>query len=341
LLTRLINNVELGRDNRQQLVFDNFSDRPYSGLYTAAPWFGYEYREFTLQDTSGETIPYQMIRSEAAVNRKRIVLPLSLAPGERKIVYLNQDIPYTNDKELSAELAVAIDWVCKHISFQLMADDSDTWTHALKRYTGEVKYFWQPESSQFMIAENGPLCISARAAWDCPACNIVLSVVKHADDAAVRLGIKVGYHGRQELLKMNYKPEKSVKSYLAGCPGSQFERELDGRELPLHDFVQLDSTAFVSRDIYAIDSPGEDSDCFRLTLLRSPFYANHGPFTVASTDDYPLTEQGEYFFNCTIIPDADAEKINAEIICQSEVIMFSESTRGCNRTYMADIIQEQ
>ena len=340
LLTRRVNNAELGRDNRQQLVLDNFSNRAYSGIYTAAPWFGYAegvaYRQFTLQDKDGNTIPHQLIRCEAAVNQYRVLFPLTLAPGERKLIYINRETAYNSEREISAELFKAVETVCNSFSFQVMEDESDTWTHGLKRYTGKIKYEWKPESDKFLTAENGSIFAVAKAAWNCPACDIVLSVIKYADDPAIRLGIQVEYHGRQELLKLSYKPATPVKTYIAGCPGNRFERELDGRELPLHDFVKLDSTALVSRDIYAIDSPGEGSDAFRMTLLRSPFYAHHEPFVVAPTDDFPLTEQGEHFFNCTIIPDADAEKIEAEITRQSGVVMFSESTRGCNREYLDD-----
>ena len=340
MLTRRLNNKTLGRDNRQQLVLDNFSDRPYSGMYTAAPWFGYEekieYRQFTLQDENGNTIPHQLIRSEAAVNHNRIVFPLTLAAGERKIVYINREFAYANSFDLSAELEKAVAAVCKKISFQIMEDDSDTWTHGLKRYTGKLKYEWKPEKEAFLTAENGSLFAVAKAAWKCPACDIVLSVSKYAGEAEIRLGIQVEYHGRQELLKMSYLPDAAVKKYIAGCPGNVFEREVDGRELPMHDFVKLDDTALVSRDIYAIDSPGEGSEAFRMTLLRSPFYAHHEPFVIKPTDDYPLTEQGEHFFNCTIIPEADTEKIEAEVTRQSNVVTFSESTRGCNRNYLAE-----
>ena len=340
LLTRRLNNAALGRDNRQQLVFDNNSTQDYSGMYTAAPWFGYEegleYRKFTLQDKDGNTVPHQIIRCEAAVNQNRVVFPLTLKAGERKVLYINRETAYTASGDLSGELAKAVETVCKQFSFQLMADDSDTWTHGLKRYTGEVKYQWQPEADKFLTAENGPLFSVAKAAWKCPACDVVLSVIKYANDPAIRIGIQVEYHGRQEMLKLSYRPVSAVKEYLAGCPGSSFQREVDGRELPMHNFVKLDDTALVSRDIYAIDSPGEDSDAFRMTLLRSPFYAHHEPFVVQPTDDYPLTEQGEHFFNCTIIPEADMAKIEAEVVRQSNVVMFSESTRGCNREYLGD-----
>ena len=217
-----------------------------------------------------------------------------------------------------------------------MKDPSDTWSHRLTRYTGEVEYTWTPDSGTFFPGENGSLVSSARTEWQSPACSIILTVLKYAGEKEIRIKMQIGYHGRQELLKLHYHPDCSVEKYTAGCPGTEFERTVDGRELPLHNFVQIGNTALVSRDIYAIDSPGEDSGDFRMTLLRSPFYANHEPYEVIPTDDFPLTEQGEFYFDLTVIPDACPQEIEAEILRQSKIIMGSECTRGCNRDYIID-----
>ena len=270
------------------------------------------------------------------MNRLRMVFPLDIKGEERKIIYIDRACSNPSAHDFNGNLQEALTKVCNRFSFLLLEDNSDTWSHNLKRFTGQVKYQWQPAVSDFTIKENGPLFIQAESSWTCPACRIVLYVSKQDKDPGIRLGIQVDYHGKQELLKLCFRTGDKVKKYIAGCPGTHFERPIDGRELPLHDFVMLDSTALISRDIYAIDSPADDSGSFRMTLLRTPFYAHHTPYEVKENHHFPICEQGEFFFNLTLLENADLEAVQKEVQIQSNTIVFSESTFGCSREYLLD-----
>lgn len=336
-----LQNQYLAPDNRQQLIFDNFSRCDYRGVFSFEPWLTQEnsedYLRFTLKDCRGNIVPHQLVQGEAAVLvSPRIVFPLELKSGERKILFIDRSSGYQGEGDRLEYLNAAINWVCDHFSFKVMKDNSDTWSHRLTRYTGEVEYSWAPDREKFFHCENGSLLSSARTEWQSPVCRIILTVLKYAGEKEIRLKMQIGWHGRQQLLKLHYHAEGCVEKYTAGCPGGELERAVDGRELPLHNFVQIGKMALVSRDIYAIDSPGEDSADFRMTLLRSPYYANHEPCEVKPTDDFPLTEQGEFYFDLTVIPEAVRQDIEAEVIRQRKIIMSSECTRGCNRDYFSN-----
>ena len=116
-------------------------------------------------------------------------------------------------------------------------------------------------------------------------------------------------------------------------------RAADGRELPFYDFASLtggNNEAFtvVSRDICGCDVTKRGA--LRLTLLRSPYCANHDPRVVADPAEFPLCDRGMHEFEFTVFTGSpfDPEAVADEVDRQTKPIHFTESTRGCARLYV-------
>ena len=90
----------------------------------------------------------------------------------------------------------------------------------------------------------------------------------------------------------------------------------------------------VSRDIYGCDVTKRGK--LRLTLLRSPYCANHDPRVVENEAEFPVCDRGMHEFEFTVFAGApfDAEAVADEVNRQTRPVRSTESTLGCARQYL-------
>ena len=210
----------------------------------------------------------------------------------------------------------------------------------MTRYRGKAKYAWKLGVGKLLPVANGELLQVAAQKWSCPAGEFELEArVYPREPDAVRCRLRVYWNGRQDLAKLCFVPPFKVTGVRAGAPGGVIDRAADGRELPFYDFVSLagengDALTVVSRDIYGCDVTKRGA--LRLTLLRSPYYANHTPRVVENEADFPVCDRETHEFEFTVFTGTpfDAETVADETNRQTRPIRFTESTLGCARTYM-------
>jgi len=336
-------------DELQRAVFHNLSRRDFQGIVEFNPWLGY-YPPVTMRpcleflDESGDPILWQCLPGESASQRShRIALKLDVPAGGRRVVR----IKYTPDgaqlhgiDPKGAEKAVKAALRSLRARVDIIDDHSDTWSHDMTRYPGKAKYSWKLGTGKFRPVSKGDIMLVAFQKWSCPAGEFELEArIFPAEPAAVRCKLRVYWNGRQELAKLCFIPPFEVAGVRAGAPGGVISRAADGRELPLYDFVSLtgnDGRALTvaSRDIYGCDVTKRGT--LRLTLLRSPYYANHDPRVVADDDGFPVCDRGTHEFEFTVFSGVpfDAEAVADETNRQTEPIRFTESTLGCKRLYV-------
>lgn len=207
-------------------------------------------------------------------------------------------------------------------------------------YPGKAKFSWNIGTGKFRPFAGGGILYSALTSWKCDAGEFELEArVYRNEPGAVRCKLRVYWNGRQELAKLCFLPPFEVTGVRAGAPGGVIDRAADNRELPFYDFVSLagaNGKAFtvVSRDIYGCDVTKRGT--LRLTLLRSPYFANHDPRVVAETAEFPVCDRGMNEFEFAVFSGApfDLETVADEVNRQSKPVRFTESTRGCARIYV-------
>ena len=336
-------------DELQRAVFHNLSDRDRKGVIEFTPWLGY-YPPVTMRpnleflDESGDPIAWQSLPGEAASMRShKIALALDIPARGRRVVR----IKYTPDgaqlhgtAPKGAEKPVKAAVRSLRARLDVIDDPSDTWSHDMTRYPGKPKYSWKVGSGRFRPVANGELLQAAAQNWSCPAGEFELEArVYSSEPAAVRCKLRVYWNGRQELAKLRFKLPFKVTGVRAGAPGGIIDRQADNRELPFHNFVSLtgengDAFTVVSRDVYGCDVTKRGE--LRLTLLRSPYYANHTPRVVENEANFPVCDRGMHEFEFTVFSGTpfDAATIADEICRQSDPVHFTESTKGCARRYV-------
>lgn len=336
-------------DELQRAVFHNLSARDVKGLVEFNPWLGY-YPPVSMRpnleflDEAGDPIAWQSFPGESASLRShRIALALDIPAHGRRVVRIR----YTPDgaqlhgtDAKGAEKAVKAAVRALRAKLAILDDPSDTWSHDMTRYPGKAKYSQPLGVGKLRPVANGELMQIATWKWSCPAGEFELEArICRREPAAVRCKLRVYWNGRQELAKLCFKPPFQVTGVRAGAPGGVIDRAADNRELPFCDFVSLagangEAFTVVSRDVYGCDVTKRGT--LRLTLLRSPYYANHDPRVVENEADFPVCDRGTHEFEFTVFSGTpfDAETIADEVNRLSAPVHFTESTLGCARQYL-------
>ena len=347
-LHRLENDLAVP-DELQRAVFRNLGERDFSGVIEFTPWLGY-YPPVTMRpnlrifDEAGKELVWQSLPGESASLRShRIALKLDIPAGGRKVVRIAYDPsgPQLHGTPADgAEKAVKAAVRALRARLDIIDDPSDTWSHDMTRYPGRAKYSWNVGAGKLVPFAAGPLFQAALQSWRCDAGEFELEARTYPDEpGTVRCKLRAYWNGRQELAKLYFAPPFAVASVTAGCPGGTIRRAADGRELPFCDFVTLngengEAFSVASRDVFGCDVTRRGA--LRLTLLRSPYYANHQPRVVAENAEFPVCDRGTHEFEFTVLATrkADPEAVAAEIARLSKAVHFTESTLGCARRYL-------
>ena len=336
-------------DELQRAVFRNLSGRDHRGVVEFTPWLGY-YPPVTMRpnleflDEAGKPLVWQSFPGEGANMRShRIALALDVPADGRRVVrvrYTPDGAQLHGTDAKGSEKAVKAAVRALRARLDILDDPSDTWSHDMTRYPGKAKYSWKLGTGKFRPFADGRIMTSAMQSWKCPAGEFELEArVYRGEPGAIRCKLRVYWNGRQELAKLGFSPPFEVTGVRAGAPGGEIRREADNRELPFCDFVSLsgangEAFTVVSRDIYGCDVTKRGK--LRLTLLRSPYCANHDPRVVENEAEFPVCDRGMHEFEFTVFAGApfDAGAVADEVNRQTRPVRFTESTLGCARQYL-------
>ena len=345
---------------RQRIIFDNPSAGPFRGFVTFPPSLAecWKYGEpVSFYDTDGTPYPVQQIPSEESTNsRFAFIFPLQIPPRARKILELdyedpvitgsvqanrntlkNDDISVKTDKTGIVSLQRAgVEFLAAAPEAVVYPDPSDTWTHSVSGYTAApVSRFRQKGKWQSKIT--GPLYSELVAETKDDGGNTLNWYCGMFDSVpGIRLRLRLNWHSPQQLLKLHIKPAFNVKKRIDGIPGALLERALNGEEYPVFNRMTLagngHTLTLISSEIFSADVQPDGTA--RLTLVRSPHFAHHDPYTPERFARNGITDLGEHDFTLTILPDA-AEDVIAELLHSlKEPVYCSETTFGMSRRYI-------
>ena len=340
----------------QRAVFWNASDRPFDGYAEAEPWFGAipapGTGEFQLLDESGAVVPHQQLLSEAMVKfgwtMPHIMVRLKINPGELRILRMRPldqkpqladrvemgDRLIANDGDIACDLAEGRlrfgDYTLPMPRLELIDDPTDTWSHGVARYPGATLGEVQWSGTSQIQRGRGPMMASLVQHGTIGQSPIRAEWRVYAGEPFVELRLRVTWNERLRLLKLVLPTPAPVVGHTDGISGGQLDREADGKEVPIRDWMLMRSgdgpqLGIVTPDTFAGDIMPES---VRITLLRSCYLALHDPYA-GTTEHGMLADRGQHEFRFRFYcGKVSTEQLESSAHTLRRPPLYADLTRG-------------
>ncbi len=291
-------------DSRQRILLYNPSESVFEGYVEVEPWMEFNrWREhWQLETPAGEPIDYQLIDAEAPTQGMvRLTFACQIEPHGICVACINtnpaksleespqkQNVTVEHLLSISNALGdrVALGQSAEFIldgrtfSFPrlvLQHDTSDTWSHNIACYDEPVIDAVRIEQTR--LVAQGPLLASIMQTGRIEHSPFTATWRLYANHPGVMLDLHVDWVERHRVLKLVWDLPEVCQYRIDGIPGGSLQRQPEGKECPLQDWLQLvlaDSSrlAIACPDVFALDG---DAKCVRLTLLRGAIMAHHEP----------------------------------------------------------------
>lgn len=322
-------NRRLPTDRRQQIAIDNFSAETYDGLVEFEPWllFGLtddQAKEIRLEEKDGSLISSQILPVECQVGgRLRLTFPVRIRAKGRKIVYLT-----FGDATTSVSIRGRKSGFSPDFSFDVLKDVTDTWSHGIKGYPAGCDHALEATGPAERLLD-GPLVTDEGQHFrDAEGNTADLVIRREKGLRGVRLLLRLNWVTPREIVKLSLRPGFAVSSRIDGVSGGPLPRKPDGEEYPVFNFCRLigdgREIAAVSSDVFGADVQPDGT--LRLTLLRTPYFAHHDPYSIPDNCNGRVTDIGEHFYDIALLENPKDNDIAREVIRQSKPLRFSETT---------------
>lgn len=336
LITKYSRIPALNLDKKQKLVVTNTSSEPYEGYAEFEPWFGYDYQgnfEPVISFDEKE-IPHQIIPHESAAFGCRIIFPIRIKPKEtiqysvERVSKWDYEDPeweyassvfYNKNSSGITDVRFGLKKLFDSIEFEMIDDDSDTWSHDISKYNEKGEVF---KVNHWNAISNGILRGCLCGEFVCGNSTVSLQVISNYFEECLRLKLRVNWREKFKLLKMNFNTSSSIRKRLDGCQGNVMIERNGDQEYPIHNMISFnEEIGIVSQDVYSADVIGNK---IRLTLLRSPIFAHdkHWEYTEGVHFN---TDQGIHEFELAVVPFKEIWK---EVEKQTNPLIFREDTSG-------------
>jgi len=345
--------AKLPGDPLPRLVLANPGSVEFNGWHMARVWTERDWKaDWRLLDEEGMEIPFQRIGEEIG---HRCILFHSRIPADGLRTYrldLSQPRAITasrvrvasdrigNDSGLEIRAKVWGQEICcmdrvLPLGFHLVEDGTDTWSHDVVRYAEGPSKAIRWDSPE--IVDRGPLRAAFVQRGTIGDTRLTADWRVYADNSVAELVLDVDWRACQQVLKLVF-PLNGEQTRMDGTPGMALGRQNDSRERPLQDWTLTETVGVVCPDAWAIDASPER---VRLTLMRAPFYALHGPIPGV----YPraiLMDQGLHRFRFRFhLQPAKVETLQAEAMAFHRPPLDADVTQGMPTRYMRDGAQRR
>jgi alpha-mannosidase len=187
----------------------------------------------------------------------------------------------------------------------VLDDPSDTWSH------GVVRYEAAEQACQFLGAqavEAGPVRATVRLSFRWQSSRIDEDIYLDAGDGALGVRLRVEWADQAHLVKLVVPVAGAQDHAWASLPYGAIARPSDGREEVMQRWVDVTTpeggVTCVSDSTYAYDLAGGR---LRLTVLRSPRWADHGaPWPHDRGLEPSYTDQGTHHVSLLVLPHRSA-----------------------------------
>jgi alpha-mannosidase len=306
-----------------------------------------ELEGFSLKDADaltsedGAEVPHQLVRSEATTSgwRKRMAFTADLPAFGYRLYRVRPNTRATQFPDLHAtdttlenavfrlELDPATGGIARLTDKRVGADvfrgvaakgvvlhdPSDTWSHSVVRFENEIGTFGD---ATLMLLEVGPTRATIRSTARFQASTLIQEFTLYRDLERIDVRVTVDWHGKHQLLKLNFMPNVRFPKATYEIPHGSLERPCNGEEEPMQTWVDLTGVSSTTGALYGVSLLNDAKSSFSaleremayvdagLTVLRSPIYAHHDPYKPTPDGDYRYMDQGEQRFHYAILPHA-------------------------------------
>lgn len=171
----------------------------------------------------------------------------------------------------------------------------DTWSHALNFFDEKIGEFG---NGKLELLEAGPIFAEIKATSTYGSSTISQYFTLSAFDDTLDLKVKLDWHEKHKLLKLEYETGLEGAKALYEIPYADITRPADGEEEPGLTWTAAsndEGTAVIWNDAKYSSSVRGDTIC--LTAIRSPLYGDHGR---ERKPEHEFTDQGESTFSYRI-----------------------------------------
>ena len=289
-----------------------------------------------LFDSHGETVPYQLTHASAAANGRQTLHFVAQVPAmgwqvytmrpveestvpseaEETLLLENDDVQLRFDPETGVTglllKPTCTEMLSAPVEALVMDDPSDTWSHAVLRFD---RLEGRMPVRSVRVMENGEVFKTIRVEWADGDSALRLDFTLYHELPQIFVEGRLDWFKRQKLLKLHLPLRHNYGHVTVQNPFGFTDHPLDGVEYPMQEYVDLtgvtpdpelrrqgltglavlnDGKSAYSAERKAID----------ITLVRSPYYANHEPFVVEEGMDYPTVDWGRQHFRLSLLPHA-------------------------------------
>jgi alpha-mannosidase len=175
--------------------------------------------------------------------------------------------------------------------------ECDTWAHGFSKFENEIGKF---TDARFSLLEQGPLRARLRITSRYNNSELQQDFLIYHDRPDIEVRVKLDWREKHKLLKLSF-PVKAVNPRATyEIPYGFIERPVNGEEEPGQQWFDVSDEnyglAIINDAKYSYDVQHND---MRLTLVRSPIYADH----FGERDEYcEFMDQGIQEFNYLLVP---------------------------------------
>lgn len=305
--------------DRVKLVFD-----------AAVPAFGY--RQFRLRKVPAVTQPASTVR---ATERE-------LGNEHLRVTFTDLGTLVIYDKDAGRQVFSGSSGGARAV---VIDDPSDTWSHGVRAYTKEIGAFG---NAQFRILENGPLRATLRVRSSYGASNLETDWILYAGARTLEARVAVDWHEHLKMLKFSFPLDVHDPRPTYEIAYGYKERKANGDEYPGQRWIDVsgerDGRTYgltVINDAkygYSV----QDND-LRISVLRSPVYAQHDPNKLKPGGEYLWMDQGRQTFRMLLVPhvggwqDAGVVRLAEELTAPAPVIFqgIHPGTRPLSASFLS------
>jgi len=185
-------------------------------------------------------------------------------------------------------------------------DPSDTWSHGVFCFDGEAGAF---AVERIRLLEHGPVKSVVRVTSAYGASHLTQDFTLYGALPQIDVQVTVDWHESFKLLRLTFPLNLANPTATYEIPYGYIVRPTDGTEEPGQSWVDVSGTLRGTEMAYGFSllndgkySFSVDGTVLGMTVLRSPIYAHHIPFTPDPEGVYTFMDQGLQHFRYTLLP---------------------------------------
>lgn len=319
------------------------------------PWFGWQpVKKIEVKDEQGKPVPSQEIEPDSVHILKRVVFLAEIPPLGYRTYWLNQK----NGKlpEWKSDLVASSDGHLENRFWKLkfdqdagtlkrlydkkekiniingsgqvllvLEDKSDTWSHDVEGYYKQIGKF---QRASLKVIEKGPVRATLRISSSYNRSKAVLDVSLYRDIEIISCRLNLDWHEKHKIIKLVFPLAlKDAVATFETAYGAIARPDNSGKEMPMQQWVDLTGRiseggiygfSVLNDGKYGADILGSQ---IRISIVRSPVFAQSQPINLKPIKDYQYTDQGDHCLHYTLYPHAGKWQ-SAEVVQKARELNY-------------------